>query len=58
MNEVNESEKHMGDEVIEQIGPLGEVTNELKDEKDCGVKPEEVSSWIEAIGRALLAIFK
>ena len=58
MDEMNKSTKDAGEEVIEQIGALREVTKELSDEKDCGVKPAEVSSWIEAIGKALLAIFK
>ena len=48
-----------GEEVVKQIGVLGERVEELKQIKhEIGIEPEDVGSWITVIGKALLAIFK
>ncbi len=48
-----------GDDVMTQIGVLGERSEGLKDPSDeAEADPEEVGRWITTIGRALLAIFK
>ena len=48
-----------GEEVVKQIGALGQQVEELEHvEHEIGPEPEEVGSWITVIGKALLAIFK
>ena len=48
-----------GDEVMKQIGVLGDHVEELgKIKHEVDLEPEEVGTWITAIGKALLAIFK
>ncbi len=49
-----------GDELMKQIGAIEKATSDLKNDKETcqKVDPEEVGSWISAIGKALLAIFK
>ena len=48
-----------GDELMKQIGVLGDHVEELgKVKQEMDLEPEEVGTWITAIGKALLAIFK
>lgn len=48
-----------GREVLKQVGVLEEAAKDLKQhKKERGVDPDEVGTWITAIGKALLAIFK
>lgn len=47
-----------GDETMKQVGRLDEIVSEAKQDKEsCEADPEEVASWIAAIGRAIRAIF-
>lgn len=46
-------------DIAQNIGILKERTKELvKDKSNCEVDPEEVGSWITAIGKAIVAIIK
>lgn len=47
-----------GDETMKQVGTLNEIVAATKQDKNsCESEPEEVASWIVAIGRAIRAIF-
>ena len=48
-----------GDDLTGDVGALKELTDLLtKEETSCKEEKNEVGSWITAIGKALLAIFK
>lgn len=47
-----------GDETMKQVGRLDEIVSQAQqDKKSCRAEPEEVASWIAALGRAIRAIF-
>lgn len=47
-----------GSDVAVEIGKFGALSDELKSESEkCKAEPDEVGSWITAIGKAVLAIF-
>ncbi len=47
-----------GNEVAVEIGKLGALSDELNSESEkCKFEPDEVGSWITAIGKAVIAIF-
>lgn len=52
-----ESFEEKGNDVVEAAGRLGAQTDELDDANASAQRePEEVGSWITAIGKALLAV--
>lgn len=54
----SESFEQKGDDVVAAAAKLGEQSSELSDANAAAAEaPEEVGSWITAIGKALLAIF-
>lgn len=47
-----------GNDVAVEVGKLGALSDELNSESEkCKAEPDEVGSWITAIGKALIAIF-
>ncbi|MBS1983571.1 MAG: hypothetical protein JST16_05305 [Bdellovibrionales bacterium] len=47
-----------GNETMKQVGTLDEIVRQAaQDKRSCAAEPEEVASWITAIGRAIRAIF-
>jgi len=59
MAEVETGTGKSGNGILEDVGALKELTDLLtKEETSCKEEKNEVGSWITAIGKALLAIFK
>lgn len=57
MNDTEETD-NAGDEAMKQVGTLDEIVKQAtQDRKSCEAEPEEVATWITAIGRAIRAIF-